>query len=96
MFNVKERIRLHCQLGFKGFAHAVTKSIDQNQRKPLKMKNVAKVMNEGEITAFNLKLDALAKLLDLHPYNEYEQLEDKLQPVERGDQAGTQRKQANQ
>ena len=66
----------------KGFAHAVKKSIDQNQRKPLKMKNVAKVMDEeGEIAAFSFKLDALAKLLDLHPYNEHGELEDKLQPV---------------
>ena len=66
----------------KGFARAVKKSIDQNQRKPLKMKNVAKVMDEeGEIAAFSFKLDALAKLLDLHPYNEHGELEDKLQPV---------------
>ena len=66
----------------KGLARAVKKSIDQNQRKPLKMKNVVKVMDEeGEITAFSFKLDALAKLLDLHPYNEHGQLEDKLQSV---------------
>ena len=66
----------------KGLAHAVKKSIDQNQRKPLNMKNVAKGMDKGqEITAFSIKLDVLAKLLDLHPYNEHGQLEDKLQPV---------------
>src|SRR5882762_5133302 len=66
----------------KGLAHAVKKSIDQNQRKPLNMKNVAKEMDEGqEITAFSIKLDVLAKLLDLHPYNKHGQLEDKLQPV---------------
>jgi hypothetical protein len=66
----------------KGLARAVKKSIDQNQRKPLKMKNVAKGIDaEQEITAFSFKLDVLAKLLDLHPYNEHGQLEDKLQPV---------------
>src|SRR5882762_3914379 len=53
----------------KGLARAVKKSIDQNQRKPLKMKNVAKGMDEDqEIAAFSFKLDALAKLLDLHSY----------------------------
>ena len=56
-------------------------SIDQNQRKPLKMKNVAKEMDEEEMTAFSLKLNALTRLLDLHPYNEHGQLEGKLQPV---------------
>ena len=66
----------------KGLARAVKKSIDQNQRKPLKMKNVAKGMDEEqEITTFSFKLDLLAKLLDLHPYNEHGQLVDKLQPV---------------
>jgi len=46
----------------KGLARAVKKSIDQNQRKPLKMKNVAKGMNEEEeITAFSSKLNSLAK-----------------------------------
>ena len=55
----------------KGLAHAIKQSIDQNQRKPLKMKNVAKgIEEEEEITAFSFKLDALAKHLDLHPYNE--------------------------
>ena len=66
----------------KGLARAVKKSIDQNQRKPLNMNNVAKGMDEEqEITAFSFKLDLLAKLLNLHPYNEHGQLEDKLQPV---------------
>ena len=66
----------------KGLARAIKRSVDQNQKKPLKMKNVAKEMDEEqEITAFSHKLDVLAKLLDLHPYDEYGQLEDKLQPV---------------
>jgi CxC5 like cysteine cluster associated with KDZ transposases len=66
----------------KGLARAIKKSIDQNQRKPLKMKDVAKGMNEEEeITAFSSKLNSLAKILDLHPYNEHGQLEGKLQPV---------------
>ena len=66
----------------KGLAHAIKKSIDQNQRKPLKMKNVAKGMDEDqEITAFGNKLNVLAKLLDLHSYDEDGQLEDKLQPI---------------
>jgi hypothetical protein len=66
----------------KGLARAIKQSIDQNQRKPLKMKNVAKgIEEEEEITAFSFKLDALAKHLDLHPYNEQGQLEGKLLPV---------------
>ena len=74
--------RIALSAWMKGLARAVKKSIDQNQRKPLKMKNVAKGMDEEqEITTFSFKLDLLAKLLDLHPYNEHGQLEDKLQPV---------------
>ena len=66
----------------KGLARATKQSIDQNQRKPPEMKNVAKRMEEEEeVTAFSIKLDALAKHLDLHPYNEHGQLEGKLQPV---------------
>ena len=66
----------------KGLARAVKKSIDQNQRKALKMKNVAKEINEAEENAaFSIKLNALTKLLDLHPYNEHGQLKGKLQPV---------------
>jgi hypothetical protein len=65
----------------KGLA-CVKKSIDQNQRKPLKMKNVAEEMDEEEeITAFSLKLNALTRLLDLHPYIEHRQPESKLQPI---------------
>ena len=46
------------------------------------MENVAKgIEEEEEITAFSFKLDALAKKLDLHPYNEQGQLEGKLLPV---------------
>ena len=52
----------------KGLARAVKKSIDQNQKRPLKMKNVAKEMEEEEeIAAFSTKLNGLARLLDLHP-----------------------------
>jgi hypothetical protein len=66
----------------KCLAHAVKKSIDQNQRKPLKMENVEKNMDDKqEIMAFSLKLDAFARLLDLHPYNEHGQCQGKLQPV---------------
>jgi hypothetical protein len=82
MFNVNERIRLQYQVGSRVLHMLSKKSIDQNQKKPLKMKNVAKGMDEDqEITAFSYKLDVLAKLLDLHPYDEDGQLEDKLQPV---------------
>ena len=46
------------------------------------MKNVAKGMDEDqEITAFSNKLNILAKLLDLHSYDEDGQLEDQLQPI---------------
>ena len=66
----------------KGLARAVKQSIDQNQRQTLKMKNVAKGMDdEEEIVAFSIKLNALTRLLDLHPYNEHGQLEGKLQPI---------------
>ena len=66
----------------KGLARAVKKSIDQNQKKPLKMKNVAKEMEEEEeIATFSIKLNALTKLLDLHPYDEHGKLKGKLQPV---------------
>ena len=66
----------------KGLARAVKKSIDQNQRKPLKMKMVDKDMDEEQgITAFSLKLDFFARLLNLHPYNHNKQFQGKLLPV---------------
>lgn len=66
----------------KCLARALKSSIDQNQRKPLKMKNVQKNMDtEGEITAFSHKIDAFAKLLHLHPFDKYGQQQNKLQPI---------------
>ena len=66
----------------KGLARAVKENIDENHQKPLKMKDVDKDMNaEQEITALGLKLDAFAKILNLHPYNKHGHLQKKLQPV---------------
>ena len=46
------------------------------------MKNVEKELDtEGEIVALGLKLDSLAKLLNLHPYNSKEEFQGKLQPI---------------
>jgi hypothetical protein len=62
----------------KGLAWAIKKQAKQ----PLKMKNVNKEMSEEEeTTALGLKLDSLAKLLDLHPYDENGRFQGKLQPI---------------
>jgi hypothetical protein len=56
--------------------------IDHHQAGPLKMKNVEKGMDkEEEVVALGLKLDSLAKLLHLHPYNSNEQFQGKLLPI---------------
>jgi hypothetical protein len=66
----------------KSLARALKENINQNQAKPLKMKNMEKNADEEHtITAFSLKLDALAKLLGLHPYNHQGQFQGKLKPV---------------
>ena len=54
----------------KCLARELKKNISQNQTKPLKMKNVDNDADEEHIIAtFSLKLDALAKVLGLHPYD---------------------------
>ena len=66
----------------KGLACALKKQVDENQRRPLKMKKVTKGMDEEEeIVALSLKLDSLTKVLNLHPYNSKEQFQGKLQPI---------------
>jgi hypothetical protein len=66
----------------KGLARALKKQVDENQRRPLKMKKVTKGMDEEEeIVALSLKLDSLTKVLNLHPYNSKEQFQGKLQPI---------------
>lgn len=63
-------------------ARALKKKIDGHQNKPLKMKNVEKgISGEQEIAALSLRLDSLAKLLHLHPYDSNEKFEGKLQPI---------------
>jgi hypothetical protein len=66
----------------KGLAHALKKQVDKNQKRPLKMKDVNKEMNEEqEIVALSLKLDSLTQVLNLHPYNSKGKLQGKLQPI---------------
>ncbi|KAF8225696.1 hypothetical protein L208DRAFT_1305337, partial [Tricholoma matsutake] len=66
----------------KALACALKKQVDSHKVGPLKMKNVKQGMDEEEeIIALGLKLDSLAKLLHLHPYNANEQYQGKLQPI---------------
>ena len=66
----------------KGLARALKKQVDKNQKRPLKMKDVNKEMNEEqEIVALRLKLDSLTQVLNLHPYNSKGKLQGKLQPI---------------
>jgi len=66
----------------KSLARALKSNIDQNQKKPLKMRNVQKDMDaEEEIAAFCHKLDAFARLLHLHPFNKYGEQLSRLQPI---------------
>ncbi|KAF8223663.1 hypothetical protein L208DRAFT_1315744, partial [Tricholoma matsutake] len=66
----------------KGLARAIKENMDNNEQRPLKMKEVDKNMDaEQEITALSLKLDAAAKLLNLHPYNAHGHLQKQLQPI---------------
>jgi len=66
----------------KGLARALKKQVDENQKRPLKMKDVNKEMNkEEEIVALSLKLDSLTRVLHLHPYNSKGNFQGKLQPI---------------
>ncbi len=66
----------------KSLAWALKENINQNQAQPLKMKNMDKNRDENyTITAFSLKLDALANLLGLHLYNHHGRFQSKLKPV---------------
>jgi len=66
----------------KALAHSVKQQIDEHQKRPLKMKNVEKGMDEEQkITALSLKLDALARDLHLHPYDSNGKFQGKLQPI---------------
>jgi hypothetical protein len=60
-------------------ARTLWKQINTHQTRPLKMKNVVQEMDEDQ--ALSLKLDSLAKVLRLHPYDSNEQLQEKLQPI---------------
>src|SRR5882757_9389482 len=65
-----------------GLACALRKSVDENQKQPLKMKLVNKNMDEEQETqALSLKLDALTRILKLHPYSHDGELQGKLQPI---------------
>ncbi|KAF8233224.1 hypothetical protein L208DRAFT_1073134, partial [Tricholoma matsutake] len=66
----------------KALAHALKKQVDSSVLRSTQMKNVKKGMDkEKEIIALGFKLDSLAKLLHLHPYNANEQYQGKLQPI---------------
>jgi hypothetical protein len=66
----------------KGLACAVKENIGQNQKKPLKMKNINQNANEEEvITALSIKLDGLSKLLGLSAYDQHGHLQGKLKPI---------------
>jgi hypothetical protein len=66
----------------KSLARALKANIHKNQNKPLKMKNVDKDAEEEHIiAAFGLRLDGLAKLLGLHPYDNDGEFQGKLNPV---------------
>jgi hypothetical protein len=66
----------------KGLARALKRQVDENQKRPLKMKNVEKGLNEEqEITALSVKLDSLAKVLKLHPYDSNGHFLGQLQPI---------------
>jgi hypothetical protein len=66
----------------KALARTLQKQINTHQTRPLKMKNVAKGMDEEQETvALGLKLDSLAKVLRLHPYDSNEHFQGKLQPI---------------
>jgi hypothetical protein len=66
----------------RALAHALMENISQNQRKPLKMKNINQDATKEElITAFGIKLDALSKILGLYSYDQHGQLQGKVKPV---------------
>lgn len=65
----------------KSLAQALKANIHKNQDKPLKMKSVDKDTDEEHTAAFGLRLDALAKLLGLHPYDNNGEFQGKLNPV---------------
>ncbi|KAF8232855.1 hypothetical protein L208DRAFT_1559522 [Tricholoma matsutake] len=65
-----------------GWIKGLARAIEKKGKQPLKMKNVNKEMSEEEeATALGLKLDSLAKLLDLHPYDGNGSFQGKLQPI---------------
>jgi hypothetical protein len=66
----------------RALARALIEDIGQNQRKPLKMKNINQNATQEElITAFGIKLDALSKVLGLYSYDRHGQLQTKVKPV---------------
>ena len=66
----------------KALAHAMKENMSQNQRKPLKLKNISKNATEEEfITALAVKLDALSHLLGLYSYDQHQHLQGKVKPV---------------
>jgi hypothetical protein len=63
----------------KALARTLQKQINTHQTRPLKMKNAAQGIDEEQ--ALGLKLDSLAKVLGLHPYDSTEQFRGKLRPI---------------
>jgi hypothetical protein len=63
-------------------SRALTDTINEKQKKPLKMKLVEKDMDEEQtIKTFGLKLDGLARVLKLHPYDNNGKFQGKLKTV---------------
>ena len=63
----------------KALARTLRKQIDSHQTRPLKLKNAAQDVDEEQ--ALGLKLDSLAKILRLHPYDSNKQFRGKLRPI---------------
>lgn len=63
----------------KSLARTLQKQINTHQTRPLKMKNAAQGMDEEQ--ALGLKLDSLARVLHLHPYDSTERFRGKLWPI---------------
>jgi len=63
--------RVHTSGWIKALVHTLQKQINTHQTRPLKMKNAAQGIDEEQ--ALGLKLDSLAKVLRLHPYDSTEQ-----------------------
>jgi hypothetical protein len=66
----------------KALARALKGQVAEHQKRPLKMKGVEKDLDEEqEIKDLGVKLDSLAKILKLHPYDSNAQFQGQLQTI---------------